>query len=301
MFWRPRSLRLRYTLRALLLITTLVAVWCAFHANRGRSERNMERELTLAGATVDSGLDRITGEPRRATTYERFLRFAFAQRFIRSVRTQHKVLAPELIDRVWRLPHLESAVFLDCKLTNDHLRSLSMATKLNSLHLTESGLTDDGLQGLESLTQLCYVHISKANVGDATLERLATLPELEAIELWGVSITGRGVKSLSCRHVLTRFSGNDSPIHNDFLATLSECRTLRQLELVRTNISDEGVAHFRNHPSLQIVELGASNLTDASLAIAATIPQLKQFTVTGQKMTKRAFQDFQSRRPEVRL
>ncbi len=291
----------RFSLRSLLVVISVAAVWCAFHANRGRYERSVERELIAAGAKVDSGLDRVTGKPRDPSTSERFLRSVFAQRFIRRVQSQHKPLVPELLDRVWHLPHLESVSFIDCQLSDHHFQSLGYATGLEMLQLLGPGPTDEGLKGLESLKQMRYVHISQADVGDATLRRLAGLQWLETIELHGTSITGQNVPSLACRRTLIRFAANDSPFHNDFLATLAACRNLQYLELVRTEISDDGVAHLRGHPSLQIVELGAENLTDVSLEIAATIPQLKQLSVPGKRMSKKAFQEFQIKRPKVRL
>jgi hypothetical protein len=114
----------RFSLRSLLLGMFVVAVWCAFHANRGRYERSVERDLTLAGAKVDSGLDRVTGKPRAVTSYERFLRSLFAQRFVRRIEVRDKALAPELLDKVWRLPHLESVMLFDCHIRDEHLRSL---------------------------------------------------------------------------------------------------------------------------------------------------------------------------------
>jgi hypothetical protein len=48
-------LRLRYSLRALLVFLTLFMLWGGYHTNRGWRERQAETLLTSAGARLERG------------------------------------------------------------------------------------------------------------------------------------------------------------------------------------------------------------------------------------------------------
>src|SRR3954454_11292929 len=86
MSW-PRSLRFRYSLRALAIFLTLFCLWGGYHANRGWRERHAERVLFRHGASIEywTGESRsfVIGTPLRL--YWKLVGWLWGDRLIRSI------------------------------------------------------------------------------------------------------------------------------------------------------------------------------------------------------------------------
>jgi hypothetical protein len=163
-----------------------VAIWCAFHANRGRYERSVEREYIDLGGRVRVGkYDAATGETIAPSSYQRFLMRLFGERFIVGIEITGNTLPnaklPEsLVDRALALPHLASFTARQCNIHDDDLGNLPMATGLLSLSLPENPVTDRGLTGLDSLQRLQFVNLDRTEIAD---ERLFAWPDYQNLSV----------------------------------------------------------------------------------------------------------------------
>jgi len=60
--WRPRSLRVRFTLRTLFVFITVLCIWAGLHAHRASTLHRIEQVLARHHATVRYGrADRSEG------------------------------------------------------------------------------------------------------------------------------------------------------------------------------------------------------------------------------------------------
>jgi hypothetical protein len=81
------KLRLRYSLRILLVAVAVVGVWCAFHSSRARFERRVERAVLAAGGRITCGPlnfdDPAKPPPRKG--YSQLVQAVFGERQITAV------------------------------------------------------------------------------------------------------------------------------------------------------------------------------------------------------------------------
>jgi hypothetical protein len=309
--WRPRSLRVRFTLRALLVFTTIAAIWCAFHANRGRYERGVEREFVALGGRVLFGkYDPTTGKTGKTIApsgYQRFLMRLFGERFIVGIEITGNTLPdaklPEgLVDRALALPHLASFTARQCNVHDDDLRNLARASGLQALVLSDNPVTDEGLRDLERLVHLEFLDLDGTAIGDGTLFRLPRLPELVSVSVSRTRVTGKGMPPFAANGTLRNLTAEKTMLSDDFLAAIAACNGLEYVLLEQGAFTDAGVKALDGHSSLKFVDLaGNPKLTDQSLNVLAGLPRLKRASMAGSQYTRAGVRAFRDTRPDVDL
>src|SRR5438309_2067073 len=107
---RPRSLRFRYTLRALLVFVTLFCLWGGYHANRGIKERRVEaliaRDSRFA-LQYGRRLDRPALQLTVLTSYDRLVRRVWGERGVTGIGVPSDIDA-ETMNALAALPSVES-------------------------------------------------------------------------------------------------------------------------------------------------------------------------------------------------
>jgi len=140
--------------------------------------------------------------------------------------------------------------------TNDGLAQLSNLKSLEELALRSVRMTDQGLKYLSGLPHLRYLILGGNFTNDAFLY-LKDVPSLRTLSIGIMEIGGRDPKSRPC--LITRF--NDEGMKN--------VSGLRQLENFGAawmeGITDKGVAHLKNMPSLKKLGIGHAHLTDRAM------------------------------------
>jgi hypothetical protein len=303
-----RRFRLSYSLRALLVLTTIVAIWCAFHANRGRYERSVERELVALGGRVLVGkYDPTTVKTIAPSSYQRFLMRLFGERFIVGIEITGNTLPdaklPEgLVDRALALPHLASFTARQCNVRDDDLRNLARARGLQALSLPDNPVTDEGLSGLVHLIELKHLDLQGTAIGDETLFRLPQMPQLVSVTLNRTDVTGKGMPPFAPTARLQAFWAEQTMLCDDFLVALAQCKSVKSDLLEQCAFTDAGVTALSNHPGLEMVFLaGNKELTDRSLVALASLPRLKRVGMAHSKYTRDGVRTFRDKRPDVDL
>jgi len=107
--WRPRSLRVRFTLRALFVFITLFMLWGGYHTNRGWKERAAENVLTKRGASCQYAKQTIEGDliQRVAAVYGRVVQILWRERAVTYVSLDASLDA-EVVEALASLPNLKS-------------------------------------------------------------------------------------------------------------------------------------------------------------------------------------------------
>jgi len=203
------------------------------------------------------------------------------------------------------------------KVTSAGLQHISKLTALEELYLGQ-GIGDTGLAYLRGLTHLIYlclygpgftdagmihvkaipslrifsVHEGYSRIGDAGLAQISELPNLETLCLHGMrGITDAGIAHLTKMRSLKDLNIASSQITDKGLGYLKQIKTLEHLELPQEQhgITDVGLAHLAelsNLKHLQISRIHFNNpavnkeyYTDRGLADIARLRQLEELHI----------------------
>ncbi|HEX5102281.1 MAG TPA: hypothetical protein VFV87_00620 [Pirellulaceae bacterium] len=175
---RPPSVwrRMRWTIRTLLLVVTLIALLLAWI---GRTIRAVHHRQVLATALEsDDGID----------TYLRWGSF-------RDSRLEPNWLAIFCGD--WSSVELTD-VDIDYRQTasDDLLEQIGVFRKLEDVSISGQQVTDRGLAPLGHMQELRSLTIEACDITDKTLEAIADLPNLQDVTLRGVAVTDQGLAHL---------------------------------------------------------------------------------------------------------
>lgn len=188
---RRPSLRLRYSLRFLLLAMTLVclAIGWKVHLARQR-ERAISRFLEL-GATIDSYED-IGLYPHRKSWLEKCM-----------------TLSGDYESPVGCVRLTESAV------TDDDLRLFRYLPETNEISLHDTDISDEGLQHLTRLAHLEYLSLDGTRVTDKGMEYIAQIESLGVLRLCDTRVTDAGLAKIQYMPKLFDVDLHGSDVSND--------------------------------------------------------------------------------------
>lgn len=202
------------------------------------------------------------------------------------------LLTDASMPHICRLPKLVS-LFLDPVpgITDDGVSNVAMASGLCELYLCGTQLSDAGIGPILNCQQIWSLCLSGTKVSDEGVSRLGELRKLSLLSLNNTSVRGFGLAGLP-RTERMYLHLNDSQVNNEGLlafldtdpsieilalsgtlvtdaamAFIARIRRLVELRLERTSISDAGVREFIGHPSLRMLYVGGT-------AVSQTMVQL---------------------------
>jgi Leucine-rich repeat (LRR) protein len=166
-------------------------------------------------------------------------------------------------------------------------RALGTMPKLRHLALTDPGMNDAGLALLRNLTNLESLTLTEAKlVTDAGIAALAELTKLKKLSLQSASLQGDGFAALGKLGQLESLAVGYNPINDGGVAKIVRLKSLRELDLRQTKITDEALTLIgRDLPELTKLNISGTNVTDAGLARLKTLKQLRNVVATGTKIT----------------
>lgn len=180
---RPPSAwwRLRWSIRALLIAMTLLALLLAWI---GRTIRAVQYRATLATALEDQSRD-FEGGWGSVGSWES----------IGSSDFEPDWLAIFLGD--WSSVEITD-VDIDYKrnVPDDLFEQVAVFRQLDDVSVSGQPITDRGFAALREMRELQTLRIEACDITDATLEHIATLPNLESLTLSGVAVTDKGFSQL---------------------------------------------------------------------------------------------------------
>jgi hypothetical protein len=205
---KHRWLAPRYSLRALLLLMTLICIVCGMWLNRAIRQRTAVRrfyELTDARGESHSGDTPVTMTYRYQGKNE-----------------YYKPILPK-----WQHP------------LRDALGEEAFG-EVTGVQLMDTAVTDDDLRHLAAVPTIEYVNLSRTKITDAGLVHLRVCPKLNMLQLDGMSITDAGLEELSRHQGLQSLSLSNTKISDAGLVHLAKLPKLKELWLRGTAITDAG-------------------------------------------------------------
>jgi len=226
----PRSRRFRFSLRAMLLLVTIIAVSLGWTINKARQQKVAAVALMKLGGQISCTSDEPT------TILEK----------IRAVIGEDPHTNALLVD------------LSDAKFADSDLAYLRAFPNLLTFWARDSRITDAGLAHLGGLSKLSGLDLAGTQVTDAGLVHLRRLKQIVVLDLSGIHLTDAGLVHLrGLSHLRTLGLANTQVTD----AGLSELRGLSQLEALHlhgTQVTDVGVAELKAAlPNCNIILMSA--------------------------------------------
>jgi hypothetical protein len=319
----PRSIRLRYTLRALLAFLTLFALWGGYHANRAIKERRAEAVLVRHGASLQFGPKRsgnsFSGLARFG--YEKIVQLVWRERYITHA-SIFSTLKPDIVEALVALPHLESlwvqpgmlrgiarqlrgeAAIKDAERENapvDAIERILATHRMLGITLVGLNVSETDLQAIarhESLRDVC---LTDTALSEAGLAAIAGLPELTHLRFSHCQVTGEKLASVPGSATLDFIECPDAPVGLEFAAFVGRCHNLKSLTIRYKEIDDEFVARLGPHPSIEALDFRRTRVTDRSIATIAQMPSLVYVVLPRETVSQSAFDRLQRARPTLHV
>jgi hypothetical protein len=209
---RPRPRRhFRFSLRTLLVVTTLLALALGYFAAEYKAVRDRSRviaALQRMGAFVafdDQGPSESDGIKAwlgmlevsivAGINTDEAMELLVGMDKLRSVTVGPGVTDSGLA-HLQELTTIEELKIVSDEVTENGLQSVSLLKGLKRLTLSGRQITDDGLRHLAHLTMLESLDISDAGVTDDGLMHLKGLTSLQKLRCRGTATTGAAMQSL---------------------------------------------------------------------------------------------------------
>ena len=158
--------------------------------------------------------------------------------------------------------------------------------RLGALQLSGSGVDDAALAHVWPLKGLERLDLEAARVTDRGLAGLAALPRLGSLRVTGAArVSGRGLGALAALPGLGTLDLSRCPIDDEGLLAIGGLRSLRELHLAQTAITDRGMAALAKLPDLRVLDLTNVRIGDAGLAHLAGLSRLEELHVWSDSVT----------------
>ncbi len=262
---------LRFSLRTLLVVMTVLCIWLGFKVNAARRQREAVTAITKVGGDVWFDYQ-LTLSPSGSVAFSRpnalphepiWLRSLFGDNFF------HKVLVAEaqpalhtgtfeFSDLNWLagLPDLTVLILDGIKIKKDTITArrpvidsdmcmIAQLDQLRSLGLNHTAISGEGISQLANKRNLKVLSFMDTPITDSGLEVISGLASIEDLTLYDTRITNEGLRHLERLPHLSQFDLWDYKITDDGIRYLKQLKGLQSLTLRSTNVTDDGVRDLK--------------------------------------------------------
>ena len=286
----PRRRWFRFSLRSLLILTTIVAVFFGLWGSQGRKERLAADAIRAIDGNITYDWQvRPEYNPREIWPYKpwnptrpgpAWLRRLLGDHWfdrIAEVRLQRSSYDrnPKRLDGVADhlviLSHLRSLSLSGpvCKPSDvNHLAKLKQLRKL--LLFQTSPLEREHATAIAELPLLQELSINEVLLTPEILEILAHAPRLKTL-------------SISCNRIIPATGQYDTryQLKDDAATAISKFKNLESLQLYGMQMTDEGMRTICHLRKLKCLVVGSRSITSQSLSEVAKLQQLEVFDIWG--------------------
>jgi hypothetical protein len=262
---------LRFSLRTLLLVVTIAAIFLSMRVNQAEKQRNAIVSVKQLGGWVHYGFEFRDG------TFQAGSR-SWVPRWIldrTGIDLFHNVVEVNMVynnDGPTRLDNHTTSDQVSLHLTSFHrlkrlflkdtqasdslLRVVGRLKYLEEIHMWNAAtVTDRGAAFLGNLPKLRSIHLSHSQITDESLRVFGQMPRLEKLSLQGNQFTDAGLS---------------------YLKNLAQLRSL-WVDMGVTNITDEGVEFLFNLKALEELGIQQTYVTDEKVQqLKSELPNLKK-------------------------
>jgi hypothetical protein len=304
----PRSIRWRYSLRALFVFITLFMLWGGYHVERGAKERAAEAVLVGSRGEVTYGPERSPGIGGSVTYwYQKVVQTIWRERYITSVtlyadRIAENPLTDEEVEAIASLPYLRGLgigresfyrgpEMFDPKLEfyrrvpDGTVSRILARCRLRELGITKCKLGDADFRAIGDHSSLESLKLGVTNISDKHLGPIVRLPRLRELYIRDTKITGAGLASQPGSESLERIYSGWAPIGVEFADFVARCPRVTCLEASHQSVDDEFVRRLEGHPALEELHLSWASVTDRCIPSLLKIPSLTLVSLFRSKVT----------------
>jgi len=168
------------------------------------------------------------------------------------------------------------------------------------VHFMSGDAADADLKLIQELTGVEVLRVFGPEITDDGLQYVATMPSLVRLAVQSDSVTDRGIVRLASLRSVSSLLVWSSKVSGSTIGVLGNCREMHTLSLPTTATDDRAVCEIvKVWPSLHILDLTATAITDKSLECAERLSDLVQLDVRDTEVTDDGVAQFARRRPEV--
>jgi len=233
----------RLSLRTLLLLVVLLAVWLGITFNRVRQQRAAVARIEQLGG---------------------------------SVQYLHE-LDPDDLTFPWRIdePVSPGPPWLRRLLGPEFFETV-VAVELN-----QTRVTDADLRIIGKLRGVVVAQLNCTSVSDAGLYELRNWRKLRSLGLMDTQVTGAGLRHLASMPELNNLVLEQTAVDDQGLARLGAHKGLTSLSLGQTRVTSRGVEQLRSYPELSILSLHSTPTDDSAVPALVSLRKLDYLDVTG--------------------
>jgi hypothetical protein len=264
---KPKRRWFRFSLRALLVLVTVLCVWLGVKVNVARRQKEAVAAILRAGGTVCYDCQFIpksnpSGLPLLDYRFDRdaqssapaWLRFLIGDDCFRTVTAvyfndPHPNITKADIDQIAKLPAVKQFVFgridHEWNVADSDFAALGQLDQLEVMELDGTRVTGTMLAQLHSLDKLTVVFISNADLDDVAMEQIGRMINLKCLWLGGTRITDNGIKQLQKLTTLKQLILNETSITDAGLKQLTQLNQLAELYLPYQSVSPRGVRELQ--------------------------------------------------------
>jgi hypothetical protein len=308
----PKSLRWRYSLRALFVLITLFMLWGGYHAGQSWPERRAELVVRPWEAVLHGGPsppNSLLEYPVYA--YQKLVKVLWGERFITHV-TLCVEPKPEAVEAIAALPRLKGLSIYQPStdrrestrrivVPDGSIQRILAMRELRALELEGADLGERDLRAIASHPSLQRVSLSHAKLSEDGLAAMASSPELRQLRFSHCNVTGAKLASTPGSPVLDSIECAEAPLGIELAAFIGRCPNLRVLTVRCGAIDDKFVAALGSHPSVQMLDLGTTKVTERSLNTIAQMPSLQYVVLPREGISLAAMERLQKIRPNVHV
>ncbi len=187
-------------------------------------------------------------------------------------------LTPEHATLIAGLSGLNDLQLARAKITDEWLAPLVRLSTLTILNVEDTALTAKSLPVIAKFTQLTFLALT-LDLSDNDLAGLTTLTKLRQLRCIGSKVTNIGLKSIctACPD-LTHFMTDQLAITDAGLEAIAGLPKLRMLGLMRTPVTDGGVATFQRIKTLTHLLIPGTQVTrEGTAKIREALPTCQVF------------------------
>jgi len=198
------------------------------------------------------------------------------------------------------------------RVTGDGFDSLASLEALQELHIGGDKMSGLALPLLRLLPALKHLDVNGSQrtdsgrwglmLTDVNIESIAALTQLETLNMGGAVVSDVGMKALESLINLHTLDLSRMDITSQGLAPVTKLPKLRRLNLWQsTRIDDKAATYLLSMGTLEEIDLGDTNITDALLDQLQGVKRLKVLAVGGTKVTPERVERFRKARPDCRI
>lgn len=198
------------------------------------------------------------------------------------------------------------------RVNDDGFDALASLEKLEELHIGGDKMTGLALPLLRLLPSLKHLDVNGSqrtdsgrwglNLSDLNAGSLSALPQLEVLNIGGASVTDVGMKAVEPLVNLHTIDLSRMDLTAQGIEPLTKLPKLRRVNLWQTvRIDDKAAPILARMPSLEVLNLSDTVVTDLTLDQLQALKQLKTLIVAGTKVTTERVEKFRKARPDCRI